>query len=179
MQRLSTDEIGKSYKGRQVVRGVSSRCLPGRSSRPARPQRRGKDHQLLHDRRPGAARRRAHPRRRRRHHPGADVHARPPIRHQLSAPGGFRLPQADRRGEHAGGARSPVDLRRRLAAPAPKSSSTSSTSAIFARPAATSSPAANAGASRSPAASASSPPSSCSTSPFRESTPSPSPICRK
>jgi lipopolysaccharide export system ATP-binding protein len=29
MQKLSTDEIGKSYKGRQVVRGVSVQVSQG------------------------------------------------------------------------------------------------------------------------------------------------------
>ena len=48
MQTLSADEIGKSYRGRRVVNGVSSTRKTGRSSRSSGPQRRRKNDQFLH-----------------------------------------------------------------------------------------------------------------------------------
>jgi lipopolysaccharide export system ATP-binding protein len=53
MKTLATEEIAKSYNGRQVVQGVSLTIHSGRGRGFARSQRRWQDHQLLHDRWPG------------------------------------------------------------------------------------------------------------------------------
>ncbi|KAJ8134988.1 hypothetical protein OY671_011799, partial [Metschnikowia pulcherrima] len=77
--------------------------LQRRSGRPARPQRRRQDHQLLHDRGPGAGRRRPHRDRRLGHHRDADPQARP---HGAVVPAAGRLgvPPPDGRAEHPRGA---------------------------------------------------------------------------
>jgi lipopolysaccharide export system ATP-binding protein len=68
METLIAEGIGKSYKGRQVVRGVDLRISRGRSGGAAGPERRRQDDQLLHDRGPGAARDRPRDGGRDRHH---------------------------------------------------------------------------------------------------------------
>ncbi len=104
MQTLSTEEIGKSYRGRRVVNGVSLAVHRGEVVGLLGPNGAGKDHQLLHDRRPDSARQRAGHDRRRGDHRRSHVSAGAQLRHQLSAAGGFGLPQAERGGEHPGGA---------------------------------------------------------------------------
>ena len=49
--------LGKRYRKRPVVRNVSISLQARRGGRAARPERRRQDHDLLHDHRPGAARR--------------------------------------------------------------------------------------------------------------------------
>ena len=74
---------------------------PRRGGRPARPERRRQDHDVLHDRRPGAARHRLDQPGRHRHHHAADVSPRPP-RHRLPAAGSQRVPRPERRAERHG-----------------------------------------------------------------------------
>ena len=100
---LVAQGLRKRYKSREG--GARFRPDPGcrRSGRPARPQRRRQDHLLLHDRRPGAGRRRPHRTARPRHHHRADVPARQ-ARRRLPAAGTLGVPQAQRRRQPAPGA---------------------------------------------------------------------------
>src|SRR5207253_385873 len=79
----------------------------GRDRRPARAQRGGEDHDVLHDHRPDTARRRAHRARRTGHHRGADV---PPGADgdRLPRPGAVGVPQAHRGGQRPGHPRDPA-----------------------------------------------------------------------
>jgi hypothetical protein len=54
METLIAEGIGKSYKGRQVVRGRRTCASPAARWWVAGAERRRQDHQLLHDRGPGA-----------------------------------------------------------------------------------------------------------------------------
>ncbi len=112
-QGLTVSRIGKSFRSRPVVRGVSLTLKRGEVVGPAGPQRRRQDHLLLHDHRPDHARLRHDLARRPRHHAAAHVSPRAP-RHRLPAAGSLDLPRPDRRGEHprrrrTGGARCAPD----------------------------------------------------------------------
>ncbi len=104
MQTLSTEEIGKSYRGRRVVNGVSLAVNRGEVVGLLGPNGAGKttsfymivglippDYGAGDDRGRG-------------YHRRSDVFAGAHSRHQLSSAGGFGLSQAERGGEHSGGA---------------------------------------------------------------------------
>ena len=133
-------------QGRERRRAAAA---PGRDRRPARPERCGKDHHVLHDRGAHRAARRPHHARRRGHHADADVPARP-ARHRLPRAGAVDLPQADGRGQHP---RDPRDARP-LGAPSGRARLETLLDELEHQAPAraarrTSSPAANAGGSRS------------------------------
>ena len=86
--------------GRGAARGPGD--PHGRGGRPARAQRRGQDHDVLHDGRPGPARQRAGASWATTDITALPMYLRARAGHRLPAPGGERLPQADRRGERAG-----------------------------------------------------------------------------
>ncbi len=104
MKTLSTEEIGKSYGGRQVVRGVSLEIAQGEVVGLLGPNGAGKTtsfYMIVGLVRPDAGRVLADGR---GHHPAADVSAGAESRDQLSAAGAFGLSQADGGREHPGGA---------------------------------------------------------------------------
>ncbi len=47
---LVTEQLVKMYGGRAVVNGIDIKVRAGRDRRAAGPERRGQDHELLHDR---------------------------------------------------------------------------------------------------------------------------------
>ena len=96
--QITTEELVKTHRGRNVNDGVSLSVGKERSS-VSRTQRRWEDDNVLHGRRPGAPALR-------RVMPGDRDITRLPIprpRGSLSGPGGVRLPQAHRRAEPAPG----------------------------------------------------------------------------
>ena len=102
METLIAEGIGKSYKGRQVVRGVNLKISRGEVVGLLGPNGAGKTtsfYMIVGLVVPGN---RARAGRRYRHHPPAHVSARAQLRHQLSAPGAVGLPQAHRGREHPG-----------------------------------------------------------------------------
>ena len=120
--RLEARGLQKSYGSRKVVKDVSLAVRQGRSRRPARPQRRRQDHLVLHDRRPGA-------RRRRRDHIDGEsvehmpIHRRSRLGLSLPAAGSVDLPQAQRRGERARRARAAARRERQARWRRPRSTS--------------------------------------------------------
>ena len=178
MQKLSTDEIGKSYKGRQVVRGVSVDVSQGEVVGLLGPNGAGKTtsfYMIVGLIAPDSGHILAD---------GEDI-TRVPMYMRARQYGISYLPQEPsvfRKLTVEENILAVLEVQTspaKRAARAPKSSSSSSISGISARPAAMRFPAASGAASRLPAASASSPPSFCWTSPFRESIPLRYSTCRK
>ncbi len=104
MRTLETEEIGKAYAGRQVVRGVNMQIGQGEVVGLLGPNGAGKTtcfYIIVGLVRPDAGRIVAGWR---RHHAAADVPAGAGVWHQLSAAGAFDLSQAHGGGEHPGGA---------------------------------------------------------------------------
>jgi ABC-type lipopolysaccharide export system ATPase subunit len=87
MQKLIVDEIGKAYKGRQVVRGVSLEISQGEVVGLLGPNGAGKTtsfYMIVGLIAPDSG-----------HLTRAHVHAGPPVWHQLPAAGAERLSQTD------------------------------------------------------------------------------------
>ena len=104
MRTLATEEIGKAYGGRQVVRGVSLEIRQGEVVGLLGPNGAGKTtsfYMIVGLVRPDYG---ADIDRRQRHYTNADVPARARVRDQLSAAGAFDVSQADGGGKHSGGA---------------------------------------------------------------------------
>ena len=106
---LRTQELTKSYGGRTVVRGVSIEVGSGEIVGLLGAERRGQDHDVLHDRRADRSGFRSRAARRRGRDRRADVRARAEG-DRVPAAGAVDLSRADRRAEHHG---DPRDARAR------------------------------------------------------------------
>ncbi len=104
MRKLATDEISKSYKGRQVVHAVSVQVTEGEVVGLLGPNGAGKTtsfYMIVGLIQPDGGRILLDDEDITRH---ADVSAGAAVRDQLSAAGAVGVPQADGGGEHPGGA---------------------------------------------------------------------------
>ena len=169
---LSARTVGKTYKGRPVVRNVSVTLHRGEAVGLLGPNGAGKTTTFYMIVGPGEAGYRLDQPGRRRHHLAADVPPRPP-RHRLPAAGGQRVPRPERRAEHQGRAGGGRAGRRDPRHDAATNCWRNSASATCAAPRRWRCPAASGGASRSPARWPPSPPTSCWTSRWPASTRSP------
>ena len=104
METLIAEGIGKSYKGRQVVRGVNLKISRGEVVGLLGPNGAGKTtsfYMIVGLVAPETGRIHGG---RQRYYPAADVPAGAELRHQLPAAGAVGFPQADGGGKHSGGA---------------------------------------------------------------------------
>src|SRR6266566_2322411 len=110
MRTLATDDVGKSYRGRRVVNGVSLRVQQGEVVGLLGPNGAGKTTTFYSIVGLVPPRYRPSAHRRRRYNRCAHVFAGTPVRNQLSSPGSIGVSQAYCRGEHPRGAGSATYL---------------------------------------------------------------------
>ena len=169
---LSARGVGKTYKGRPVVRNVTVTLHRGEAVGLLGPNGAGKTTTFYMIVGLVTARYRVDQPRRRGHHQTADVPPRP-SGDRLPAAGSQRVPRPERRAERHGRARGHRTRCRHPRHDAGRVAGANSASAIFAAPRRWRCPAASAGASRSPARWRRSRPTSCWTSRWPASTRSP------